>query len=120
MRGVVRNIRNDDKSRPGKGKQPVQSKRSNQKGNEKPVVKAKVDTGRKPKEDKLVNNFFLTQLFNKVLGKIFGYNYEDWLSTCGKLKEMVVDDLNTVPNKINLMPLSSIQMQQIKYKYLIL
>ena len=109
MRGVVRNIRNDDKSRPGKGKQPVQSKRSNQKGNEKPVVKAKVDTGRKPKEDKLVIKFFfLTQLFNKVLCKIFVYNYEDWLSTCGKLKEMVVDDLNTVPNKINLMPLSSI------------
>ena len=58
MRGVVRNIRNDDKSRPGKGKQPVQSKRSNQKGNEKPVVKAKVDTGRKPKEDKLVSKCF--------------------------------------------------------------
>lgn len=63
MRGVVRNIRNDDKSRPGKGKQPVQSKRSNQKGNEKPVVKAKVDTGRKPKEDKLVNNFFFNAAF---------------------------------------------------------
>jgi len=55
-RPVVRNIRNernDDKSNRGaKGKAPVQSKRSNQKGVEKGPVKAKVDTGRKPKEEK--------------------------------------------------------------------
>ncbi|XP_057306075.1 katanin p60 ATPase-containing subunit A1-like [Hydractinia symbiolongicarpus] len=60
-RPVVRNIRsnNDDRSsRPSRGKAPVQSKRGNAGGKQadKAPVKAKVDTGRKNKEDKPVND----------------------------------------------------------------
>ena len=66
-RPVVRNIRNDQQSRGGKGKAPAQSKRAPpQKGGErgeresKAPVKAKVDTGRKSKqEEKPVNVSFL-------------------------------------------------------------
>ena len=56
-RPVIRNIRSDDRSnRPSKGKAP-QSKQPNSKaGGNKAPVKAKVDSGRKPKEEKAVSD----------------------------------------------------------------
>ena len=70
-RPVVRNIRNnDDKSRGGnKGRGAAQSKRSNAKSSDgrpsgrpadnRAPVKSKLDTGRKPKEEKAVSSIDL-------------------------------------------------------------